>query len=264
MDAGVAPQVLLEAIVDMADDAILTCDLSARVGSWGTTAERVFGQTAEAVLGNPMAGLFAEHLRDDVQAVITTALAGGRIHHFETEVLRPDGMPLPVSLSFSPLLDGGGHPVGAVVIARDVTEQHLAQATLAEIDARIEEGEALAHVGSWLWDLRTGVVQWSAEFHRIHGVDPLEFDGTFDSYMASLHAEDREKVRKAMVESVRTGRPFNIEYRIDHPTRSGFVVQIRARPTFGSAGRAIGLRGIGHVVTDRPDTPGAQPHWEDD
>jgi PAS domain-containing protein len=135
---------------------------------------------------------------------------------------------------------------------------------LAEIDARIEEGEALAHVGSWLWDLRTGVVQWSAEFHRIHGVDPLEFDGTFDSYMASLHAEDREKVRKAMVESVRTGRPFNIEYRIDHPTRSGFVVQIRARPTFGSAGRAIGLRGIGHVVTDRPDTPGAQPHWEDD
>ena len=47
----------------------------------------------------------------------------------------------------------------------------------------MEEGEALAHIGSWLWDLRTGAVQWSAEFHRIHGVDPLDFDGTFESHL---------------------------------------------------------------------------------
>jgi PAS domain-containing protein len=90
-------------------------------------------------------------------------------------------------------------PVGAVVIARDVTEQHLAQATLAEIDARMEEGEALAHIGSWLWDLRTGAVQWSAEFHRIHGVDPLDFDGTFESHLGLIHPEDRDRVRAAMV-----------------------------------------------------------------
>ena len=75
---------------------------------------------------------------------------------------------------------------GWVVVARDVTEQHLAQATLAEIDARLEEAEALSHVGSWLWDLRTGAVQWSAEFHRIHGVDPLDFAGTFDAYMGRI------------------------------------------------------------------------------
>ena len=73
-----------------------------------------------------------------------------------------------------------------MVVARDVTEQHLAQATLAEIDARLEEAEALSHVGSWLWDLRTGAVQWSTEFHRIHGIDPLDFAGTFESYMERI------------------------------------------------------------------------------
>jgi PAS domain S-box-containing protein len=250
-DTQIAPAALLSAIVEMSDDAIFTCDADARVLSWSPTAQRVFGRLDDEVLDNPITELFAEHLRDDVHTVLKTVLAGERVRHFETEVLRPDGMPSPVSLSLCPITQEGHPPLGAVVIARDVTEQHLAQATLAEIDARVEEGEALAHVGSWLWDLRTGAVQWSAEFHRIHGVDPLDFDGTVDSYLALLHVDDRELVREAMVESVRTGRPFDLEYRVIHPQRPEVVVQVRARPSFGSAGRAIGLRGIGQEVTER-------------
>lgn len=68
-----------------------------------------------------------------------------------------------------------------VAVVRDITEQRLARAILAEVEFRLREGEALSHIGSWLWDLRTGAVQWSTEFHRIHGVDPFDFDGTFDS-----------------------------------------------------------------------------------
>ena len=75
-------------------------------------------------------------------------------------------------------------PVAAVLIGRDITEQRLAQASLAEVEARVRESEALANVGSWLWDLRTGTVQWSDEFHRIHGVDPLDFDGTLEAHLA--------------------------------------------------------------------------------
>ena len=116
-------------------------------------------------------------------------------------------MPQPVSLSLCSVLDKRGSNVGAVVIVRDVTEQHLAQATLAEVDARMVEGETLAHIGSWLWDLRTGAVQWSAEFHRIHGVDPLDFDGTFESYLALVHPDDRDpSVPPWWSRSIRDGR----------------------------------------------------------
>jgi PAS domain-containing protein len=149
------------------------------------------------------------------------------------------------------VLDPDGNSVGSVFIVRDVTEQHLAQATLAEVDARMAEGETLAHVGSWLWDLRTGAVQWSAEFHRIHGVDPLDFDGTFDSYLALVDPSDRQRLRTAMVESVESGRPFNDEYRVVGRDDIEHVIQVRAQPTFGSAGTAVGLRGIGQDVTDR-------------
>ncbi len=240
---------LLGAIIEMSDDAIVTCDAKGRVTSWSATAERLFGSRAEDVLDGPLELLFPEHLADEVRGIIATVLAGDRVRNFETEINRPDGMPLPVSLSLSPVFDPEKLPVGAVVLARDVTEQHLAQATLAEIDARMEEGEALAHIGSWLWDLRTGAVQWSAEFHRIHGVDPLDFDGTFESHLGLIHPEDREAARAAMVASVESGRQFGGEYRVVRPDGEIHVIQVRAQPTFGSSGKALGLRGIGQDVT---------------
>ncbi len=141
---------------------------------------------------------------------------------------------------------------GQVVVARDVTEQHLAQATLAEIDARLEEAEALSHVGSWLWDLRTGAVQWSTEFHRIHGIDPLDFAGTLRVLHGADHWEaDSDRVREAMIESVGSSRPVDLEYRVLHPDQKTHVVWVHANPTLGSDGKAVGLRGIGQDVTDQ-------------
>jgi PAS domain S-box-containing protein len=248
--SGLAPEALVEAIIEMSDDAIVTCDLVGRISSWSATAERLFGRQSDEVLGVPLEALFPEHLSDEVQIVVSSVVAGERVRQFETELLRPDGMPLAVSLSFCPIVNHEQDPIGAVVIARDVTEQHLAQAALAEIDARMEAGEALAHVGSWLWDLRTGVVQWSFEFHRIHGIDPLEFDGTFESYLGLIHPEDREPVRAAMMHSVQTGMPFDYEYRVLRAHDQVHLVQVRAQPTLGSDGRAVGLRGIGQDVTE--------------
>lgn len=246
---AMTPHALLDAVIEMCDDAIFTCDVQMAVTTWSATAERLFGRPAAAVLGGPFATLFSRHLREEVESVFANVIKGDRVRHFETEVSRPDGMPLPVSLSLCPVLDTGHQPVGAVVIARDVTEQHLVQATLAEIDARTGEGEALAHIGSWLWDVRTGTVQWSAEFYRILGVDPLEFDGTFESHLGLIHPEDRDHVRAAMVQSVESGRPFNGEYRVVRPDQEIHIVQVRAQPTFGSTGKSVGLRGIGQDVT---------------
>ncbi len=214
-------------------------------------AERLFGRRPQDVLHEPITILFPPHLNDEVRGVLSRVVAGERIRHFETEVVRPDGLPIPVSLSLAPVAGPTGPVAGCVVVARDVTEQHLAQATLAEIDARLEEGEALSHIGSWLWDVRTGAVQWSSEFHRIHGIDPLDFAGTFEFYMDRLGADDRDRVRTAMSESVRESRPLDLEYRVVHPDEKTHVIWVHANPTVGSDGRAVGLRGIGQDVTDQ-------------
>ena len=169
-------------------------------------------------------------------------MAGDRVKHFETEILRKDGMPMPISMSLCPVFDGDDVPVASVLVARDITEQRLAQATLAEVEARVRESEAMAHVGSWLWDLRTGAVQWSDEFHRIHGVDPLDFDGTFESHIGTVHPEDRDRVRaRYRASRSSSGRPFEDEYRVVRPDHEIRIVHARAQPTIGSAGTVLGL-----------------------
>jgi PAS domain S-box-containing protein len=246
--ADVAATALLRAVTAMSDDAIITCGQTGKVATWSPAAERLFGYPGGDVLGAPFDVLCAAHLRHEVQTVIATVLAGGEVKHFETEVVRPDGLPVPVSLSMCPV-PVGDQLVGCLAIVRDITEQRLAQATLAEVEARLEAGEALAHVGSWLWDVRTGAVQWSAEFYRMHGVEPLEFDSTFDSYVELIDPEDRQRVQAGMEGSVASGHPFEDTYRVVRPDRQVRVLQVRAQPTLSSAGTAMGLRGIGRDVT---------------
>src|ERR1700693_1386100 len=99
-----SPEALLRAIIEMSDDAIFTCDVDGRIVTWSITAERLFGRSAKEVMDGPLDVLFPSHLSDGVQIVIAAALAGDRIRHFETEALRPDGMPQPVSISLCPVL----------------------------------------------------------------------------------------------------------------------------------------------------------------
>jgi PAS domain S-box-containing protein len=249
-DHIVSPAALLEAFAETSDDAMISLDGRGTIISWNHAAERFFGYRSDEIVGASFAALFPDRVSAEIEAVFETVIAGDRVKRYDTEVLRNDGMPMPISLSLSPVLDAGV-PVALVLIALDITEQRLAQATLAEVEARVRESEALAHVGSWLWDLRTGAVQWSDEYYRINGVDPRDFGGTFESQLATIHPGDRERVSQAMLDAVATARPFDEEYRIVRPDGDVRIVHARAQPSVGSAGTSLGLRGIGQDVTDR-------------
>lgn len=238
----VLPGDVLDAIVEVSQDAVVICNPAGEVVTWDDTAARLFGYPAGTVAGRTLASLFATHFSAEVAALMAQVAMGQRVARFEGEAVREDGLPVPVSLSLSSVVAGPAGVGAIVVVARDVTEQRLAQATLAEVDALLRDSEALAHVGSWLWDRRTDVVQWSVEFHRLHGVDPLDFGGTLEDYLAVVHLEDRPRLQVAMEAAVASGRPFELDYRL---SRGEARVLIQARPTMGSAGEVVGLRGVG-------------------
>lgn len=248
--AGGAPApAVLDAVVDLSEDAIFTCDACGRIDGWGRAAERLFGRAATDVLGARCTTLFPREMLPIVDLVDVASRSGEPTDRVEAEVVRPDGLRVPVLIAARPVRAPGGDVVGSVVAVRDVTEQRLAQATLAEVEARLAEGEALAHVGSWLWDLRTGAVQWSAEMHRILGLDPLEFEGTFDAHLAVVHPEDRVAVREALEAAVSAGRRYEGEYRVVLPDRQVRRLHVVAVPEIGSDGRSVGLRGVGRDLT---------------
>ena len=79
----------------MSDDAIVTCDGKGNVTSWSATAERLFGCLADDVLDDPFELLFPEHLADEVRGSSPRCWLETVSGNFESEILRPDGMPLP-------------------------------------------------------------------------------------------------------------------------------------------------------------------------
>ena len=122
----------LSAIIGSADDAIITKTLDGVITSWNAGAERIFGYTAEEVLGKPIAILIPPDHINEEPAILRRLRAGERIEHYETARLRKDGTLVDISLTVSPIIDASGTIIGASKIARDISERRRAQEALSE------------------------------------------------------------------------------------------------------------------------------------
>jgi PAS domain S-box-containing protein len=117
----------LAAIVESSDDAIVSKDLNGIIQSWNRGAERVFGYTAEEVIGKPVIILIPPDRQQEEPEILRRLQRGERVDHFETIRRRKDGQLLNVSLTISPVKDMAGRIIGASKIARDITQQKLAE-----------------------------------------------------------------------------------------------------------------------------------------
>src|ERR1041385_7557437 len=69
-------------------------------------------------------------------------------------------------------------------------------------------------VGVWSWDIKSNAVKWSGNMEEIHGLAAGSFDGTFSAFQKDIHPEDLPEVRAAVQESVRSGKPYHVHYRL--------------------------------------------------
>lgn len=117
----------LAAIVESSDDAIISKDLSGTIRSWNKGAERIFGYTAEEMIGRSITLLIPTDRLNEEPSIVNRIRKGERIDHYETIRRRKDGTRIHVSLSVSPVKNSSGRVVGASKIARDITEKKEAE-----------------------------------------------------------------------------------------------------------------------------------------
>jgi PAS domain S-box-containing protein len=115
--------VLLAAIVESSDDAIVSKTLDGVIMSWNGGAERMFGWPASTAIGKHITLIVPEDRRAEEEEVLARLGRGERIEHFETQRVARDGRLIDVSLSVSPVRDRLGRIVGASKVARDVSER---------------------------------------------------------------------------------------------------------------------------------------------
>jgi PAS domain S-box-containing protein len=119
---------LLSAIVESSDDAIISKDLNAVITSWNKGAERMFGYTAAEAIGQPVTILIPLDRLEEEPKILARLRRGERVDHFETVRRRKDGTLLDISLTISPIKDVRGAIVGASKIARDISARKRAEA----------------------------------------------------------------------------------------------------------------------------------------
>jgi PAS domain S-box-containing protein len=132
----------LAAIVESSDDAIVSKDLNGIVLSWNQAAERMFGYTAEEMIGSSIRRIIPADRQSEEDTVLASIREGRRVDHFETVRRARDGHLLPISLTVSPILDANGMVIGASKIARDISDRKRAERQTAraiERDAFLAE-----------------------------------------------------------------------------------------------------------------------------
>ena len=130
----------LAAIVECSEDAIVSKDLNGIIKSWNAAAERIFGWKAEEIIGKSILTVIPPELHGDEDMILDRIRHGIRIEHFETVRLTKDGKRINVSITVSPVKDEQGRIIGAAKIARDITQQKLAE-------ERLHRAEKLAATG---------------------------------------------------------------------------------------------------------------------
>jgi two-component system CheB/CheR fusion protein len=134
----------LAAIVEGSDDAIIAKDLHGIIQSWNLGAERIFGYTAEQVIGKSITLLIPPDRLGEEAMILDSIRRGDHVDHYESVRRHKDGRLLNVSLTISPIANSQGQIVGASKIARDITGRKLADAALVKSEKLVAAGRLAA------------------------------------------------------------------------------------------------------------------------
>jgi len=179
---------MLAALVESSEDAIISKNLQSIVQTWNRGAERIFGYTADEIVGQSITTLIPEHLLSEEDDIIARLKKGERIEHYETLRRRKDGQLINVSITVSPVYDDTGALVGGSKIARDITNQTKISKERAMLAAIVESSED----GIASKDLNGIVQTWNKSMERIFGYTAEEMLGTPITILVPPEMPDEE------------------------------------------------------------------------
>ncbi len=125
--------------------------------------------------------------------------------------------------------------------------------SLIEIQKRMNRSQEISHLGSWELDIENNVLSWTDEVYRIFGLQPQEFDATYDAFLEAVHPEDREAVDEAYFGSIREGRDtYEIEHRVVRKSTGEVrIVHEKCEHFRDESGKIIRSVGMVQDITER-------------
>lgn len=152
------------------------------------------------------------------------------------------------------IFDSVGAVVGWATVSRNIHERKRAEQALRESEERLRLAQQVANIGSFEWNIQTGVNLWTQELEAIYGLEPGEFGRTQPAWQDLIYREDREEAVSCVQQALATGNPTEGEWRIVRPDGSVHWIAGRFQAFKDETGKLLRLAGINIDVTERKET----------
>jgi PAS domain S-box-containing protein len=179
------------------------------------------------------------------------AATGHAIYNRELELVLPDGSRSNIIGNAVPLLDSEGRSTGAVAIFWDITERKRDEERLRESEERLRLAQQVARLGTFEWDIQTGVDRWTPELEALYGLPPGGFAGTEKAWEELVHPADRAEAVRSLQHALDTGATSDSEWRVIQPNGSVRWLLSRSRVIKDDSGKPLRLIGVNMDITER-------------
>ncbi len=282
----------LSRIVEQTEDIVVVTNCDGVIEYVNPAFERLTGYTKEEILGKTPKILNSGIHDDEFYRNLWNTILEGDVFQSEMANRKKNGELYYEVKTIAPLRDAQGKITHFVATGKDITEHKLdeekllkayddlelrvqerteelrianseleeeictrkqTEDALRQSEQRLSRAQEIAHLGSWELDLVHDRLTWSDEVYRIFGLQPQEFDATYEAFLEAIHPDDRTAVDAAYSSSIREGRDsYEIEHRIvKHSNGEVRIVHEKCEHFRDEAGQIIRSIGMVHDITER-------------
>ncbi|MEH2211387.1 PAS domain-containing protein [Nostoc sp.] len=133
----------------------------------------------------------------------------------------------------------------------ELKERQQVEAELRQSEQRLRLALSASRMGTWNWNIQTGKISWSDNLEASFGLEPGEFDGSFEMFAARVHPDDRDRVLAAVERAIATGEDYDIEFRVVYPNGTIRWALSQGKVFYDQHGQPIQMAGIDLDITER-------------
>ncbi|MDA8098427.1 MAG: PAS domain S-box protein [Nitrospiraceae bacterium] len=212
-DALRSSESLYHDLVETSQDLIWQCDLEGRYTYLNPAWQPVFGYAVEEMLGKRFSDFQTPERAERDRREFTRLLQSGSVRRFETVHLGRDGRKIHLMFNAKYWRDASGKIAGTRGTAYDITEQKRIENEIRDQEFWTRESQRVAHLGSYVLDIKSGRWTSSEILDAIFGIDG-SYDRTIDGWGRLIHPDDRGRMLQHFADVVAENKSFNAEYRI--------------------------------------------------